>query len=348
MSGKGFSKSYEDSTSCIPPGPGEAREVAPGVLWLRFPLPYQLDHVNIYLIEDTNGWAVLDTGIADEPTREIWETVFSKVMRGRKPSRLIVTHHHPDHVGLAGWMAQRFDIPVHMTPTEFLMGKYLGSSRKAIHGEFYVDHYMRHGAPMDQVEQVVSRGHSYLERITELPDWFLTLDPEIALTIGGRNFRIMTGGGHSPDQAMLYCDEEALFFAADQVIERISPNVSVHAMEPENDPLGKFIRSLHQIQREVAEDALTLPGHHRPLTTPHKRAAELVAHHEARCDQLAELVAEQPMSIAEITPKLFTRKMDPHQTSFAFSETHAHVNYMIRMGRLAWVEQGSIWRVGIS
>ncbi|HHX91823.1 MAG TPA: MBL fold metallo-hydrolase [Paracoccus sp.] len=329
-----------------PPAPGEAIEVAPGILWLRFPLPYLLDHVNVYLIEDGDGWAVLDTGISDDLTRDIWEAVFDKVIGGRKLTRVIISHHHPDHVGLAGWMARRFDIPVHMTHTEFLMCKYLGSSHQAIHGTFYADHYTRHGAPQDQVDLVVSRGHSYLERITELPDWFITLDARTPLTLGGRSFQVLTGGGHSPDQAMLYAPDEKLFLATDQVIERISPNVSVHAMEPEADPLGSFIDSLQAIRKVVAADALTLPGHHLPLTDPHRRAGELIAHHEARCAMLADLVGARPLSVAEITPKLFTRKMDPHQFSFAFSETLAHVNYMIRQGRLAWVEQGAIWRAG--
>lgn len=328
-----------------PPAFGELTTVADGILWLRLPLPYQLDHVNIFLIEEADGWAVVDTGISDDITREIWDAVLAGPLRGSRLSRLVITHHHPDHMGLAGWLADRFDLPVHMTQTEYLMGKYLGTSPGAISGAFQHRHYARHGAPPEQAQIVVQRGHNYLGRITGLPDTIQTMEAGRSLTLGGRRFTILTGGGHSPAQAMLYCADQSLFLAADQIIERISPNVSVLAMEPNANPLGAFITSLGRIKGQVAPDALTLSGHRLPLITPHQRADELIAHHIARCGQLLQGLRSEARSVAELTPLLFPRALDPHQLSFAFSETLAHVNYLLDLGELLATETDGVLRL---
>lgn len=328
-----------------PPAFGTTVEVADGILWLRLPLPYRLDHVNVFLIAESDGWAVVDTGIADDRTRDIWDAVLAGPLRGSRLSRLVITHHHPDHMGLAGWMVDRFDLPVHMTLTEYLMGKYLGTSPGAISGPFQQFHYARHGASPEQAQIVVSRGHEYLSRITGLPDTFQTLEPGRVLTLGGRRFTILTGGGHSPDQAMLYCPEDAIFLAADQILERISPNVSVMALEPDANPLGAYLDSLTRIKQQVAAEALTLPGHRLPLSDPHRRADELIAHHLARCAQLERGLAGSALSVAQLTPLLFPRALDPHQVSFAFSETLAHVNFMLDRGELTATEVEGVLRL---
>ena len=328
-----------------PPAPGEYIEAAPGVLWMRFPLPFQLDHVNVYLIEDGDGFALLDTGIGNDQTKEIWESAFANALKGIRLTRIIVSHHHPDHMGLAGWMAAKYGIPVHMTLTEFLTGKYLCSGPYADKGHFYSDFYRLHGTTEDQAQAVAGRGLAYMKIVTGLPDSFNSLDPARGLVLGGRRFEVLTGGGHSFDQAMLYCRDENLFLACDQIIERISPNVSVHAMEPHADPLGAFIRSLTDIKRTVPEDALTLSGHRLPIAEPHKRADELIEHHHQRCDQVMGIVGKGTKTAAEITPELFHRPLDAHQFSFAFSEALAHVNLLVEQGRLGWEDEGGVQRV---
>ena len=318
------------------PTPGEVMEVAPGVLWLRLPLPFLLNHVNVYLIEDGDGWAMLDTGIGDEKTRQIWRAAFAGPLKGFRLNRLILTHHHPDHMGMAGWISRRLDIPVHMTLTEFLMGKFLGSGEVATRGDFYATFYRRHGISEGLIVNLIQRGHRYLETITPLPDTFLTLTHGAPLVLGGRSFQVLTGGGHSSDQAMLWSPEEKIFFAADQIIEHISPNVSVHAMEPEANPLGQFIASLTELANTIPPDTLTLPGHRLPFREAGRRARELVGHHDQRCDRLAEMVEAGALTIAEIAPRLFERKLDEHQMTFALSETLAHANHMVAQGRLRW------------
>jgi glyoxylase-like metal-dependent hydrolase (beta-lactamase superfamily II) len=313
-----------------PPGPGEAMEVAPGVLWLRFPLPFLLDHVNVYLIEDSNGWAALDTGIGMEVVKAAWDQVFAGKLRGSRLTRVICTHYHPDHMGLVGWLTGRFGCPLSITRTEFLVTKVLETSTFAANPEFYAER----GLPRAFGEDVAQTGHGYLRLVTGLPVAYDRLVAGQTFKIGGRLFEIFTGGGHSPEQAMLFCAPENLFFAADQVLAKISPNIGVQAMEPEANPLHEYMSSLGEIRREIPPDALVLPGHHLPFTGLHTRIGELMAHHEKRCALIREACAEAPRTAADLMPVLFHRQMDPHQTGFAFGETLAHINFMRIRGDL--------------
>jgi len=316
------------------PKPGEVFEVAPGLLWLRFKLPFALNHVNVYLIEDGAGWAAVDTGIGDDLTREVWESLFAGPLKGRPLTRLILTHHHPDHMGSAGWLAEKFGIPVHMTETEYFMGRYLGTGHDAVHGDAHRIFYQNHGMTESGAAAVTGRGHMYLEMITGLPSSFHALEPREPFEVGGRTFQVHTGGGHSWNQAMLHCADENFFIAADQVLGRITPNISVHSVQPDGDPLGRYLDSLASLRAAIPDGTLTLPGHDLPITHLHQRIGELIAHHDERCDIVLNACRDKVLSCAEITPVLFTRQMDEHMFSFAFSETLAHVNRLLREGRL--------------
>lgn len=323
---------------------GALRQVAEDILWLRLPLPYQLDHVNIYLLREGAGWAAVDVGIYDERTIAMWQSLLAGPLKGTPLTRQVITHHHPDHMGMAGWLAQTHDVPVLMTRTEYLMGKYLGSGPQAISGDFQLAHYERHGASVEEAGVVVQRGHNYLSRISGLPDVYFPLEAGDRLELGGRQFEVLTGGGHSPDQAMLWAAADDLFLPADQVLERISPNVSVFAAEPLADPLGMFLGSLAALSDQISDTALTLPGHRGPLRDPKRRIAELAAHHEERCQQILALLGTGSATVRMLSPQLFPRIKDPHQLSFAFSETLAHVNYMVRTGRLTREEEAGVIR----
>lgn len=327
----------------IPPF-GALRQVADGILWLRLPLPYQLDHVNIYLLRESGGWAAIDVGICDDKTIAIWTALLEGPLKGDKITRQLITHHHPDHMGLAGWMARTHEVPLLMTRSEYLLGKYFSTGAETISGDFQIAHYARHGATPQEAEIVVQRGHNYLSRISGLPDTYFPLEEGNRLELGGRSFDILTGGGHSPEQAMLWSADEGLFFPADQVIERISPNVSVFAAEPEADPLGRFLLSLRRIGARLSDEALTLSGHHRPFNDPRRRIAELIAHHEERCERLLEVIGAGTFTVNQLAPALFPRIKDPHQMSFAFSETLAHLNYLLHLGRLRRTEAEGVLR----
>ena len=318
-----------------PPGPGKLVEIAPGVRWFRLPLPYRLDHVNIYLVEDNDGWTVLDTGLGTDACRTAWEAILSGPMAGQRLTSMIVTHYHPDHVGLAGWLATRFGLPLSMPRPEYLFSLALQYAPGDLGADVHRPFYRRHGLSQQVTEAVLSRGHEYLRRTTGVPTTYHRIKHGDSLRIGARDFQVMTGGGHALEQAMLSRPEERLFFAADQVIARISPNVSVHAMEPDLDALGIYLRSLSDLRDTVPPDVLVLPGHGLPFYGLHERIGELMQHHEERCAAIADACRAQPLSVADIVPHVFQRELDEHQTGFAFGEVLAHVNHMLGRDQLA-------------
>jgi len=317
-----------------PPAPGSTIEVAPGILWVRLALPFLLDHVNIYFVEDGAGWTLIDTGLGNKATQEAWQAMFDGLLRERPLSRIIATHFHPDHVGAAGFLLRRFDVPLYMSATEYLQSLNIHLDPGALEAEHYRRFYLDHGLDAETTGRVVTSGHSYLKRTTGLPPTYHRLLAGDVLRIGSREFEVLTGGGHSPEQVMLLCRPEKLFLAADQVLAKISPNVSVAAVDPEGNPLGHYLRSLTALRGEVAEDVLVLAGHNLPFYGLHARIDELIVHHHARCDLILRACRTAPRSAAELIPFVFTRLLDPHQTGFAFSEVLAHVNYMLRQGML--------------
>jgi glyoxylase-like metal-dependent hydrolase (beta-lactamase superfamily II) len=314
---------------------GQMIEVAPGIQWLRLVLPFRLDHVNIYLVEDGLGYAVIDTGIGDEATQAVWTALLDGPLRSRPLTRIIVTHCHPDHVGMAGWLCERLGVPLLMSQTEYLTGLNIHLDPGALNAEPYRSFYLRHGLDAHITGELLTNGHRYLRMVTGLPRIFQRLIAGEVLRIGARSFEVLTGGGHSPEQVMLYSAADELLLCADQVLARISPNISVQAMDPEGDPLGIFLRSLASLKRTLPAETLVLPGHNLPFVGLHPRIDELAAHHEGRCMAIFEACREKGHTAAELVPVVFRRPIeDPHQMGFAFSEALAHINLMQRQGRL--------------
>jgi glyoxylase-like metal-dependent hydrolase (beta-lactamase superfamily II) len=313
-----------------PPAPGATIEVAPGILWARLGLPFRLNHVNIYFIEDGDGWTLLDTGLGDKATQAAWQPLLDGLLRERPLTRIIATHFHPDHVGSAGFLLKRFDVPLYMSATEYLQCLNLHLNPGALEAEHYRRFYLDHGLDADTAQRVVTGGHAYLKLMSGLSPVYHRLAAGDLLRVGARSFDVLTGGGHSPEQIMLLCRADKLFFAADQVLAKISPNVSVNAIDPEGDPLGYYLRSLKALQRDIGADVLVLPGHNLPFYGLHTRIEELIRHHKARCELILQACRAAPQSAAELVPVLFTRDLDPHQLGFAFTEVLAHVNYMLR------------------
>jgi glyoxylase-like metal-dependent hydrolase (beta-lactamase superfamily II) len=318
-----------------PPKPGEVIEVRPGVLWARFPLPFRLDHVNIYFIEDGDGLAVVDAGIDDAQSRSAWEALLNGPLRGRKLTRVIATHFHPDHVGLAGWLCERFGLGLAMSEAEYLIALNIRLDPQGLRSEPYRGFYRSHGLTEESTELLLGNGLQYLRMVSPPPKTFLRLIADERIKIGAREFEVMTGAGHSPEQVMLYSKADNFVLIGDQVLAKISPNVSVEAMDPQGDPLGAYLRSLEKLKATLPEDVLVLPGHRLPFVGLHTRADELIAHHEARCMAVVEACKRGPQTVAELVPVIFGRAIDdPHQLTFAFSEALAHVNILVRDGRL--------------
>lgn len=329
-----------------PPPPGGTIEVAPGILWARLPLPFHLDHINIYFVADGGGWALIDTGLGDKAMAANWQPFLDTLLRDRPLTRIVATHFHPDHVGAAGFLLERFKVPLYMSATEYLQSRNLHLDPGALDAAHYRAFYLEHGLDAEATEQVVTMGHEYLRLVSALSPVYHRLVAGDELRLGRRDFEVLTGGGHSPEQIMFYERSGKVFLAADQVLAKISPNVSVTAVDPEGNPLGHYLRSLAALKRDIADDVLVLPGHNLPFYGLHRRIDELTEHHHARCDLILAACRAEPRSAAELIPFVFHRELDPHQTGFAFSEVLAHVNYMLRQGLLAPVTaRGEVRRV---
>ena len=329
-----------------PPAFGETLEVAPGLHWLRMPLPFRLDHVNLYLVEGERGWTIVDAGVDTAVARTLWERVFSGLLASKPVERLIVTHYHPDHVGAAAYLCGRTGARLVMGETEYLttrVHRLAGLADLAAEQGFY----RAHGLSPEQLALMGDRLERYRSVVPALPSHYEPLRAGDHLRVGTMDAEVQCYAGHSPAQMLLFVPEHDLLFAADHVLAQISPNVSVAEDKPEDDPLGLYLASLAEIPSLIPDSTLVLPGHRLPFFGLHRRCAELVAHHAARCVDIARFCRpEAPPTAAEIVPRLFTMELDAHQFWFAFSETLAHVNMMARRGELEEIMEGGLrrWR----
>ncbi len=313
------------------PGHDQVVEVMPGVLWVRLKLPFRLNHVNIYLLADGDSWAMVDSGFGNEESIAAWTTLFEGPLKHVKVSRLIVTHSHPDHVGLAGWIVERFGCPLYMSQVEYLQSVYHQSRGSAERVDAQRLFFRRHGMDESLTDNLLSRGQDYLKRVSVLPPSYRRISHGDDVVIGTRRFKVITGGGHALDQVMLYCADDKLFLSADQVLSKISPNVSVWAVEPEQNSLGEYLA----LTTSLPYDLLVLPGHGVPFYGLKTRIKQLADHHEDRCRLIAEACRVVPQTSKELVPVVFHKHvLDVHQMGFAAGELIAHVNYMLVEGRL--------------
>lgn len=321
-----------------PPAQGAAIEVAPGVLWLRLALPFRLNHVNIYLVEDDTGWLLIDTGAGDAATLALWTALLDDeagVLRGRPVARILVTHHHPDHVGAAAFLANRTEAALLMGEVEYLTG--LNLVRGDIPEETTVRSrfYLRHGLDAGQLAETSGHLDRYRSIVPDLPSTFRPLRHDDIISAGRRRLAVIEAPGHAPAQMLLHSGEDNLLFAADHVMPRISPNVGVMDRNPDDDPLGRYLVSLASLRARVPDGGLVLPGHHLPFRRLHERTRELEVHHGERCALIETACSEKGLTVAELVPILFPFPLDAHQWWFAFSEVLAHCNHLGTSGRLA-------------
>ena len=313
--------------------PGEEpRALAPGLLGVRFELPFALDHVNVWLLEDVPGWTVIDAGLADEPSRERWLGLRAGALAGERIARLIATHFHPDHLGLAGWLCERTGAELWASRTDWLMGRLLAQDTSA--GFVAVGRAFDRQAGLDEalVTTRAERGNLYRRRAGVPPASYRRLRDGDEVPIGGRAWQVVVGRGHAPEMLCLYDPRSNVLIAADQVLPRISPNVGVWPAEPEANPLADFLASLERF-RALPDDCLVLPSHGRPFRGLHARIDQLAAHHDERLE--ATLAAcTRPATAAQIMPRLFDRELDIHQLAFALGETLAHLNHLLAESRL--------------
>jgi glyoxylase-like metal-dependent hydrolase (beta-lactamase superfamily II) len=324
-----------DYPFAAPPEPGTVIEAAPRILWLRMPLPFALDHINLWLLADDDGTTLVDCGYGNEATRELWNRHFATTLAARPIRRIIATHCHPDHVGNAAWLSARFAAPVAMTHAEFLTAHALRDEHSGCSVAATIDFFRRHGMAAAHLAGFERRGNGYRRLVPELPERFDRLLDGDTREAGGTTWRVVEGHGHSPEHASLYSAGRGVLIAGDMLLPKISTNVSVWAVEADGNPLTRFLDSLAAFE-ELPADTLVLPSHGLPFRGIALRVAQLRAHHEARLDELAGAVraAAAPVSAAELVPVLFPRELDLQQRYFAMGEAIAHLNFLWRTARV--------------
>jgi glyoxylase-like metal-dependent hydrolase (beta-lactamase superfamily II) len=313
-----------------PPAPGTTLEVAPGVRWLRMPLPFQLDHINLWLVEAGEGWAVVDTGVGLERVRTLWEQILAG-LGGRPVTRVIVTHFHPDHMGNAAWLTERFDVDLWCAQAEYLIGQLAWRTGGARDHEPRLRHYRRNGCSEEALAALRQRGNHYPRLVPSMPSAFRAIGDGDTLMVGDRRFAVIVGRGHSPEHCALWCAETGVLISGDQVLPRITTNVSVWPDQPRGNPLRLYLDSLERF-RDIPAGALVLPAHGLPFRGLPERLAELRTHHAARLAEALDAITE-PRSAAEIVPVLFRRELDSHQLGFALGEALSHLHYLEADGR---------------
>ena len=318
-----------------PPAAGQATEVAPGVLWIRMPLPFSLANINLWAIRDGEGWTVVDTGIQTPETATAWREVLAGPMAGLPVTRVIVTHMHPDHVGMAGWLIRKFPgAALWMTKLEYLNCRVLVADTGREAPEDGVLFYRRAGWNEEAIEHYRTRFGGFGKSTYKIPDSFRRLKDGDELRIGEHAWRVVVGNGHSPEHACLHCPELGLLISGDQVLPRISSNVSVFPTEPQADPLGDWLSSLARIRREVPDAVLVLPAHNEPFRGLHARLDDLIRGHEVGLERLRRSLRDRRCRAIDVFGALFARKIDGDKRllGMATGESLAHLNHLVASG----------------
>jgi glyoxylase-like metal-dependent hydrolase (beta-lactamase superfamily II) len=317
-----------------PPARGLTTEVAPGVLWIRMPLPYALNHINLWALDDGDGWALVDTGVRNDETAAVWRELFANAPDRRSLTRVFVTHMHPDHVGMAGWLTRKFGVRLWMTPLEYLSCRAMVSDTGREAPPDAIEFYRRAGWGPAAIETYRARFGNFGKHIHPLPDSFRRLDDGDELLIGGNAWRVIIGSGHSPAHACLYCPALKLLISGDQVLPRISSNVSVYPVEPDADPMSGWLHSLAKIKRAVPDDVLVLPAHNECFRGLHARIDALAAGQRRVLDRLRRSLRE-PRRAVDVFGALFARPIaeaDVPLLGMATGESLACLNYLRHRG----------------
>jgi glyoxylase-like metal-dependent hydrolase (beta-lactamase superfamily II) len=315
------------------PAPGTLTAVAPGVFWLRMPLPFVLNHINLWLLEDIDGWTIVDCGFATDEARGCWEQIFANHLNGKPVKRVIVTHFHPDHIGLCAWLCEKHQVLPWMTKAEFLQAHSVRNRTGGVEAAPLQAMMSRHGLDDARNQLIAQRDLLYDKGVPKLPQSHRRIRDNEELVIGAHTWRVVVGHGHAPEHASLYCETLGVFIAGDMLLPRISTNVSVWPVEPEADPVGDFLDSLKRYGQQLNADTLVLPSHGLPFRGLHARIDALHEHHRVRLDSVTAACAT-PQSAAEILPVLFDRVFDDHHVLFAMGEGIAHLNYLMHRGIL--------------
>jgi glyoxylase-like metal-dependent hydrolase (beta-lactamase superfamily II) len=319
------------------PEVGHSIHLTPDIKWIRMPLPFALDHINLWLLSDeldgVKGWTIVDTGIANDSTKVAWNRVFETELNGLPILRIVVTHMHPDHIGLADWLTKRWSVKVWMSLGDYSVARWLVSPAGSqlgsqASGGGAADHFKLHGlSDESDLEKIRARSDYYQRMVPSVPNQFRRLMDGDVLRIGNHEWEVIAGYGHAPEHLSLWSSKQNVLISGDMVLPRISTNVSVYDSEPDANPLRLYLQSLRKFQR-LHPDVLVLPSHGKPFTGLHGRLAALSEHHKERLAETMAACELKPISARELVPVLFKRELDLHQLTFAMGEAIAHLNYL--------------------
>lgn len=309
------------------PEPGEAVDIGPGIKWLRLPLPFLLEHINVWLLRDGDGWAIVDTGIFTKTTREVWNHVFETYLEGAPITRVLVTHLHPDHVGCSGWLTRKFDIDLWMSGGEYLLCRVLVADTGEVVPSEAIRFYTAAGYSAESMQRYRSSFGRFGKVVAPMPHSYCRLKDGMQVTIGDLEWRIIFGRGHSPEHACLYCEEINTLISGDQILPTISSNVSVYPTEPAADPLADWLDSLHSLKDILPRDVLVLPAHGEPFRGAHARLDAIILEHQTGLEKLREL-CHRPQRALDVFPALFKSRITENNLMMATGEAIAHLSYL--------------------
>lgn len=314
------------------PEPGKAVAVAEGVLWMRLPLPMALDHVNVYAIRDGEGWVIVDCGLCTSAIMALWDELFVGALEGLPVTRVLVTHLHPDHLGAAGWICERFDAPLMMSQLEYCAARMMvadDSMGPSASGETF---YRRQGWDDEDIARWKRRHGGFSNSMSAIPRQYVRLSERDVLTIGGRDWTVVTGRGHSPEHVCLWRKDDNVLVSGDQILPKISSNIGVWPLEPLEDPLGDWLASLEDLKGRLHPDCLVLPSHGEPFRGVIARLEALIRGHEVGLTRLKRTL-RQPARAIDVFGSLFARQIGPELLGMATAEAVAHLNYLERRGQ---------------
>jgi glyoxylase-like metal-dependent hydrolase (beta-lactamase superfamily II) len=298
-------------------------------MWLRMPLPFAgLNHINVWALEDDAGWTLADTGMQTADTASYWQQAFAGALARRPVRRVICTHMHPDHIGMAGWLTRQFDCRLWTTRLEYLTCRVLVADTGREAPPDGLRFYHAAGWDEEALAAYKARFGGFGKAVYTLPDSYRRIVDGEELNIGGRVWRAVIGRGHSPEHLCLHCPTLRVLISGDQVLPRITSNVSVFPTEPEANPLEEWLESLAAIRGRVPDEVLVLPSHNEPFRGLHARLAALIDGHEQRLARMHEELT-QPKRAVDVFGVLFRRRVGADMLIMATGESVAHLNCLV-------------------
>ena len=334
----GNSSKSSTSTICVPfgapTGPTDVVEIRENILWLRLPLPLSLDHVNIYVFDDEDSWTLIDTGMYTQVSKSIWQEVLRDRLAKKPIKRVVLTHHHPDHVGMAGWFRSEFGVEIISTRTAWLMARMLTLDVQENPSSEGLEFYQAAGVPDEHLSDYMARRpFNFADCVAPIPTGFTRIREGDRINFGGMNWKVKIGHGHAPSHATFWCEDEPLVIGGDQFLPDITPNISVYPTEREADPLGEWLNSCERFSEIANDEQLVLCGHKLPFFGLPKRLEQLIENHRQALERIKVCLAK-PATAHDILETLFKRRIPKSEYGLAIGEAVAHLNYLHGRGEV--------------